>query len=132
MTRKPSAGYPTPQYLQSGRVKKITSPPRGFKGRGKAEAERLTEVLAGQEEETRRARRREENGRIEAEIAVADRYLESLPSDRRLELERKALAGAPEVLNPRFFRKKIVCDHVRAILESGHIRNGLHARAVFD
>jgi Replication initiator protein A len=107
-----------PGYLADS-IRGDYKPPRGFKGRTEAEAERLVEALAEREEEARKAREREEDARLKAEIAAADGYLERLAPERRAELEREAIANAPEGLNPRFFLKQIVRDHVMAILGAG-------------
>jgi hypothetical protein len=91
-------------------------PPKGFKRRAQEEAERLSRAESEQEARARKADAEAAQAREQAQDDAIDDHLASLSPERRAELEREALAGNSSGLNPRFFKKQIVRDHVRSIL----------------
>ena len=102
-----------PGYLADS-IRNDYSTPSGFRGRAEIEARKLERQRADQELIAKQVNACSRAARELEEKAMVDAYLEGLTPEQRNELEREAIAGTG--IDPRFFGKVVVRDHVRKLL----------------
>lgn len=107
------AGKNPPGYLADS-IRNDYSPPSGFRAKAEIEAKKRQRRQADQEQIAKQAGALSRAARERQEKAVVDAYLEGLTQQQRDQLEREAVADCG--IDPRFFGKVIVRDHVRKIL----------------
>ena len=114
MAKKDKRASKNPAGYLADSIRNDYSAPSGFRGKAEIEARNLERQQADQELIAKQINASARAAREQEEKAIVDAYLERLTPEQRNQLEREAIADSG--IDPRFFGKVVVRDHVRKIL----------------